>query len=297
MSSNSFKPPALGIQSVTILPNYLHKPDNQMTPTTRHRTSRNQRVSKLSKQAIIQTKSKPTSSKSPSLAACPATERSKSSFKKNPSQRKLNVRLYTKEVKLLLDTLLPNSAHEISRLDNIVHDEPSEKSLRKAFLETMGLLHELATRTAELDERDCYTKRFCGMWRPGKWTSDQVSYCLDQKDFEQTSAGDSWIMDFGRRLGEPNMRLLFEVIWRGAARNTPKSKTRASYGTGMKSSLDGFISTRHDVNISIRTLRRRKRSRSGCSRCLMKSLTSLIKAYMNSHSLNITNMSEWRWRN
>ena len=113
-----------------------------MTLTTRHRSSRKQRVSKLSKQAINQTKSKPTSSKSPSLTARPATERSKSSFKNNPSQRKLNVRLYTKEVKPLLDTLLPNSAHEIARLDNIVHDEPSEKSLRKAFLKTMVLLHD-----------------------------------------------------------------------------------------------------------------------------------------------------------
>ena len=112
-----------------------------MSPMTRHRSSHKQRVSKLSKQAINQTKSKPTSSKSPSLTAHPATERSKSSFKNNPSQRKLNVRLYTKEVKPLLDTLLPNSAHEIARLDNIVHDESSEKSLRKAFLKTMELLH------------------------------------------------------------------------------------------------------------------------------------------------------------
>ena len=86
---------------------------------------------------------------------------------------------------------------------------------------------------------------------------------------------------------------LFDVV----RQNIPKSKTRASYGTGMKSSLGGFVSTRHDVNISIRTLRRRKRSRSSCSRCLMTSLKSLIKAYMNLRSLNITNMSEWRWRN
>jgi hypothetical protein len=43
--------------------------------------------------------------------------------------------------------------------------------------------------------------------------------------------------------------------------------------------------------------RRRKRSRSNCLPCLTTSLTSLIRADMNSHSLNITNMSEWLWRN
>src|SRR5437773_350001 len=89
-----------------------------MSPMTRHRSSHKQRVSKLSKQAINKAKSKSTSSKSPSLTVRPAIERSNSLSKNNPSQRKLNVRLYTKEVKPLLDRLLPNSHHEVACLDN-----------------------------------------------------------------------------------------------------------------------------------------------------------------------------------
>lgn len=57
-----------------------------------------------------------------------------------PAKRKLNIPLYTK-IKPLLDTLLPNSAPKITRLDNIVHAEPSDKMLRKAFLKTTVLLH------------------------------------------------------------------------------------------------------------------------------------------------------------
>ena len=116
---------------------------------------------------------------------------------------------------------------------------------------------------------------------------------------DRDNASNDFMFDNGllpeARRTEHAITLRSYLTWCG--RNIPKSKTRASFGTSMKSSLGGFISTRHDVNISIRTLRRRKRSRSSCSRRLMTSLTSLIKAYMNLHSLNITNMSEWRWRN
>jgi hypothetical protein len=61
---------------------------------------------------------KSTSSKSTSLNSRSITELSKSSSKKDPSQRKLDVHLYKQEVK------------------------PSERMLRKAFLKTMVLLHD-----------------------------------------------------------------------------------------------------------------------------------------------------------
>jgi hypothetical protein len=74
------------------------------------------------------------------VSSITTTERSKSS-KEDPSKQKLDICLYTK-IKPLLDRFLPNSVPKIASLDNIVHDEPSDKMLCEAFLKTMVLLHD-----------------------------------------------------------------------------------------------------------------------------------------------------------